>query len=144
MNTTDPDRHLCAFEFMGRRCCFPGVVTDSTTGGGRWFCMGHFRAHDQIRRMEVFHASFHQAPPPAAMPPPPYDGLTVEQARAQCMALLRQMVNKPPSKAWAYRLQAKHNAGEPLLPVQLELMNRALNATDEPASIPGTTHEPFS
>jgi hypothetical protein len=45
----DPNRHRCADEFRGERCARSGSMSESTLGGGPWYCAEHFPAFRQWR-----------------------------------------------------------------------------------------------
>lgn len=50
-----------------------------------------------------------------------------KDAKERCMANMRKMnFSKPGTREWAYRLMARHEAGEVLLPVQYELASEAI------------------
>ena len=121
----DADRHLCAFEYMGRRCRYPGTITESTTGGARWFCGGHFRAKDQAERMRIFHASFQYAPAPTA-PERADTAEAVDQIRARARSVNTGFGASIRGLDWATKLQAKHQNGEALMPIQVSMMEAAV------------------
>lgn len=37
------DNHRCEWEADGKRCCYPGVFSRNTVGGGPWYCREHAR-----------------------------------------------------------------------------------------------------
>ena len=48
--------HFCEFDFQGQRCQNPGANSESTTGGGPWYCGVHFRERSgaaAIRELEL-------------------------------------------------------------------------------------------
>lgn len=60
-------------------------------------------------------------------PPVPVQTPEWHAAKDRCMANMRKMnFSKPGTREWAYRLMARHEAGEVLLPVQYELASEAI------------------
>lgn len=39
----DPNRFRCEWTTNGQRCRYPATSSESTLGGGPWYCRGHFR-----------------------------------------------------------------------------------------------------
>jgi hypothetical protein len=142
MEPIDPDRNLCAFEFMGRRCRYPGSCSESTTGSARWYCGGHFRARDQATRMEIFHASFKQVPKAPPEPTPEQVAQSAEDARAECKALLSKFTTGKPDTTWQSRLLKREAAGETLGPIQIAML--AAVRKKSPEATDGLDHLPYS
>ena len=124
------DRNLCAWTVDGQRCQYPGSQSSGTKGEGPWYCRGHYDCASPTLGAQIVEQSHRQAMPrdlqAEALAYCRSQGLhDVDAMRDHC----RQAMDRPtpkPSAAWLDDLIARHNAGIQLLPVQIAMVNRAL------------------
>lgn len=59
-----PDAGLCEWVNNGQRCHYAGTISDSTTGGGPWFCRHHHGLGDAAHGARIVVQSLHELPSP--------------------------------------------------------------------------------
>lgn len=120
----DPMHGCCEYSTGTSRCHYPGTFSDSTNGGGRWFCSAHDRESDPAMGAAIVHKSHEDCPRPdwsARAVNRRYE-LRTQKAMAEHKGAKGTKYHpSTPGKDWAKRILERIHRGE-RLPVIAEAM----------------------
>ncbi len=119
----------CAWTEIGQRCTRGGVFSESTLGGGSWYC----RRHDAIRRGLPDPGNPRQEASRILAGYGVPSGSTVDECRAYLRKILPEIgaTKVERSRDWAHRILDRYVDGEPVPDVSLRFACEATGRTVE-------------
>jgi hypothetical protein len=117
VESKDPLHLYCAYESGSNRCRYLGTLSDSTNGGGPYYCSAHYHLTDPHLGAAITHKSHEDYPRADFSVESIPMGLV---ARVHALAAKRTGIapvryqSPNPGKAWAYRLKQREESGEDL------------------------------
>lgn len=129
----DPMRGCCEYSTGTSRCHYPGTFSDSTNGGGRWYCSAHDRESDPSMGAAIVHKSHEDYPRPdwsLDAVRRRYELRTLKAMADHKGAKATKYNPSTPGKDWAKRVLERIRRGETLPVIAESFAKQALGQTE--------------
>lgn len=125
----DPMHGCCEYSTGTSRCHYPGTFSDSTNGGGRWFCSAHDRESDPSLAAAIVHRSHEDYPRPdwsVNAVKRRYELRVAKKMAEHRGAKATKYHASTPGKDWAKRILERIRNGEDLPMISRQFAEQAL------------------
>lgn len=127
----DPMHGCCEYSTGTSRCHYPGVFSDSTNGGGKWYCTAHERETDPAMGAAIVHKSQEDFPRPdwsVNAVKRRYELRTIKAMAEHKGAKASKYCPSTPGKDWAKRVLERIQRGEQLPVIAEAMANEVLGS----------------
>ena len=133
----DPMHGCCAYSTGTSRCHYPGTFSDSTSGGGEFYCAAHYHLDDPSTGAAIVYRSQEEYPRPdysIADVRRRYELRTLKAIADHKGAKATRYHASTPGKDWAHRIMERQANGETLAIIAIDYAEQVVGVKAKEAA----------